>query len=173
MSDRALLCSEEEAQENAKKFESEDIGDILAQRTSKRIMRGGGKAGGGTFSVANFKQDDGVTNGAESADFWRSLLPDAVKAAELAEQNRGLVSGPRRRRAVNYNEEKVHKEAEDKLKAEVRHMHTHPLSHYVLHTYGNSYSIARGSFRTLLVSRRLSAWPVCAIRRADHRSHDK
>lgn len=56
----------------------------------------------------------------ESADFWRSLLPDAVKAAELAEQNRGLVSGPRRRRAVNYNEEKLHKEAEDKAKAEAR-----------------------------------------------------
>lgn len=54
-----LACSEEEAKESAKKFESEDIGDILAQRTSKRIMRGGGKAGGGTFSVANFKADDG------------------------------------------------------------------------------------------------------------------
>ena len=60
----SVPCSEQEAKENAKKFESEDIGDILAQRTSKRIMRGGGKAGGGTFSVASFKQDDGVTNGA-------------------------------------------------------------------------------------------------------------
>ena len=55
----------------------------------------------------------------EGADFWRALLPDAVKAAELAEKNRGIVSGPRRRRAINYNEDKIHKDAEEKAKAEV------------------------------------------------------
>lgn len=62
----------------------------------------------------------GHAGGGESADFWKALLPDAVKAAELAAQNRDLMSGPRRRRAVNYTEEKVHKDTEDKAKHEVR-----------------------------------------------------
>jgi hypothetical protein len=69
-----VMCSEETAKENAKKFESEDISDILAQRTSKRIMRSGGKAGGGTFSVANFKADDGTANGALAPPFKCSVL---------------------------------------------------------------------------------------------------
>jgi hypothetical protein len=58
--------------------------------------------------------------GGDSADFWRSLLPDAVKAAELAEKNRGIVSGPRRRLKVNYNEDKLQKDVEDGGKADVR-----------------------------------------------------
>jgi hypothetical protein len=37
-------------------------------------MRSGGKGGGGTFSVANFKADDGTANGNPPLPFPLSLL---------------------------------------------------------------------------------------------------
>jgi hypothetical protein len=89
-----VMCSEEQAQESAKKFESEDIGDILAQRTSKRIMRGGGKAGGGTFSVASFRADDGTTNGiAPRESSCLACYPERVDQNSSCTSSSGMPPG--------------------------------------------------------------------------------
>jgi hypothetical protein len=118
----ASVCSQGAAAEAAAAFEAQDIGDILEKRTSKRVVRGGGRRGGGTFSVASFRADGveslsaGGSEVQESADFWRALLPEAVKAAEAAEHNRNLVVGKRTRKNVNYNEDKLLKATGDRTK---------------------------------------------------------
>lgn len=85
----------------------QDIGDILAQRTSRRLVQGSGKSGG-TFSVASFRAG-GDADAAKNADaddssFWRDLLPKAVLAQQNAESQKLLTHGKRTRRQINYHE---------------------------------------------------------------------
>lgn len=87
----------------------QDIGDILAHRTSRRVVQGGGKSGG-TFSVASFRADGAAASAADTtgddAAFWRDLLPEAVKAHHDAEARKLIVDGKRSsRRRVNYGED--------------------------------------------------------------------
>eukprot|EP00892_Ulva_mutabilis_P002486 jgi/Ulvmu1/12238/UM086_0029.1 len=101
------LLDERAADAAAEAFQEQDIGDILAQRTSRRVIQSGGKSGG-TFSVASFRADGaaaGTTDAAgNDASFWRDLLPEAVKAHRDAEARKHVVDGKRSRRKVNYGE---------------------------------------------------------------------
>lgn len=100
---------------------SQDIGDILAQRTSRRIIQGSGKSGG-TFSVASFRADSAAAAapnaGADDSSFWRDLLPKAVMAQQQAEAQKLLTLGKRTRHKINYHEN--NKDAERRHADQVR-----------------------------------------------------
>lgn len=97
-----LQAGEGESAECAAQFQQQDIGEILAQRTSKRTIA---SKAGGTFSTAVFQarsEDGGGGRKVEDANFWSDLLPEAVKAHQEAERNKHLVEGKRKRKAVSY-----------------------------------------------------------------------
>jgi hypothetical protein len=96
------LVDESAAERAAEEFKAQDIGDILAQRTSKRTVAAGGKRGG-TFSIASFRAGQQQCP-VDDVGFWQGLLPDAVKAHREKEARKNLMEGKRRRRKINYHE---------------------------------------------------------------------
>lgn len=93
------IIDEAAAAEKAAQFEGQEIEDILAKRTSKRNVA---SKAGSTFSVASFRAEGERPK--NDASFWQDLLPEAVKAHQVAEANKHLVHGPRVRKRVNYSE---------------------------------------------------------------------
>lgn len=110
----------EQAAQQAEAFASEDINQILNNRTEKRQI--GGKAGN-SFSVAQFKVEEekeevlpaALLGSAEGEDplpgahlndkeYWTLIMPEAVRAHhEQVEAAKGpVVLAPRRRTKVNY-----------------------------------------------------------------------
>jgi Domain of Unknown Function (DUF1087) len=96
-----LMADEQESVTRAAQFEQQDIGEILAQRTSKRTLA---SKAGSTFSTASFQAHQAGGQQVDDARFWSELLPEAVKAHQEAERNKNLVHGKRRRKNVNYRD---------------------------------------------------------------------
>jgi Domain of Unknown Function (DUF1087) len=96
-----LKVDETESAARAAQFQQQDIGDILAQRTSKRTLA---SKAGSTFSTASFQAHQSGGQPVDDARFWSELLPEAVKAHQETERNKNLVQGKRRRKHVNYRD---------------------------------------------------------------------
>ena len=84
-----------EAEENAQKFQEEDIDAILARRTTVVKHDGDGEAVSNPFSKASFVTSDDNKMDVNDPDFWDKLLPDAANAPDPL-----LTLGPRQRKGV-------------------------------------------------------------------------
>ncbi|KAL0045080.1 hypothetical protein WJX82_007731 [Trebouxia sp. C0006] len=104
----SLVGKEEEAKQEEEAFAEEDIDQILAGRSEKRQI---GSRKGNTFSTATFSTNEAVGTGKNDREYWAQLMPQAVDEHDLmvAAAKAPQVLAPRRRKAVNYNEAKLHR----------------------------------------------------------------
>ncbi|KAG2496454.1 hypothetical protein HYH03_005678 [Edaphochlamys debaryana] len=112
-----VLADMEAGARQGEEFASEDINQILEARTEKRQI---GSRAGNTFSVATFAVEEpgagagrgrgrgrGGAEDAEAAEYWRNLCPDAVAAHEAKANEGPVFLGPRQRKRINYNIDKM------------------------------------------------------------------
>ncbi|KAL0028186.1 hypothetical protein WJX79_000439 [Trebouxia sp. C0005] len=104
----SLVGRENEAKQEEEAFAEEDIDQILAGRSEKRQI---GSRKGNTFSTATFSTNEAVGTGKNDREYWAQLMPQAVDEHDLmvAAAKAPQVLAPRRRKAVNYNEAKLHR----------------------------------------------------------------
>ncbi|KAL3151223.1 hypothetical protein ABBQ38_013064 [Trebouxia sp. C0009 RCD-2024] len=127
----SLVGREDDAKQEEEAFAAENIDQILAGRTEKRQI---GNRKGNTFSTATFSSNEVTTRymplsvsrgqsayfimlscgdaaGKNDRDYWAQLMPDAVNDHDqlMAAARAPQVLAPRRRKAVNYNEAKLHR----------------------------------------------------------------
>lgn len=100
------LKTDETAEKETEAFMSENIDEILSNRTEKRQI--GGRAGN-TFSVATFGAEKDAT--ANDKEFWQTLLPDAAKQYEENKKKQLMpeILPPRKKKLISYKEGKKRK----------------------------------------------------------------
>jgi hypothetical protein len=108
------LKTDESAEKETEAFMSENIDEILSNRTEKRQI--GGRAGN-TFSVATFEAEKDAN--ANDKEFWQTLLPDAAKQYEENKKKQLMpeILPPRKKKMISYKEGRKRK-GEDEFGSE-------------------------------------------------------